>query len=113
MIFFSRLIGVVLILIGVYFLGNNIIFTTNVYPYWWRGIAADFSVLLLTGGIAGLFVLPRGGKFLGWILIILGIISVFLSSRAILSPTSLWHFFISVVSLIAGYQLFSTGDLNI
>jgi hypothetical protein len=109
----AKLIGIALMLAGVYFLGNNIVFTTNVYPYWWRGIAADISVLLLTGGIAGMFVLPKDAKFLGWSLILLGIIFVFLSSRAILGTTSLWQFFLSIVSFVGGYQLFTTGDINI
>jgi hypothetical protein len=111
--FLLRLLGIILIIYGIYYLGNNIIFTTNVYPYWWRGIAADFSVLCLTGGVAGLFMLPQGVKNLGWLTIMIGIIFVFMSSRAILNPTSLWSFFVSVVCLIAGVQLFSTGKLNI
>jgi hypothetical protein len=32
--------GLALILLGIYFLGSNIIFTTHAYP-WWRGVAAD------------------------------------------------------------------------
>ena len=46
--FIFQLLGMGLMLLGVYLLGRNIIFTTNVYPYWWRGIAADVSVLALT-----------------------------------------------------------------
>jgi len=33
--------------------GHNILFTTNVSPYWWRGIAADASVVFnRTSGVA-------------------------------------------------------------
>ena len=32
--------GLALMLLGIYFLGQNVIFTTHAYP-WWRGIAAD------------------------------------------------------------------------
>jgi hypothetical protein len=60
-----KLIGLALLLAGVDFLGQNIYFTTNVYPYWWRGIAADFSRLSLTREILMLFVLPRQDKALG------------------------------------------------
>ena len=102
-------LGIGLILLGIYILGNNIIFTTNTHPYWWRGIAADGSILFLTGGIVGLFFLPREINFLGWVGIIIGIILVFLSSRAILNPTSLWQFFISMVAMVEGYRLVSTG----
>jgi hypothetical protein len=100
-------------LTGMYFLGHNILFTTNASPYWWRGISADISVFALTGGIGALVTLPRSSKSIGWTLIIIGIISVFLSSRAILNPISLWQFFLSLLSFIAGYQLFATGKINV
>jgi hypothetical protein len=109
----SSLIGVGLILLGIYFLGKNIFFTTQVYPYWWRGIAADASILALTSGIVGLFALPRGSKSLGWVAIALGILLIFFSSRAVLSPTSLWHFLIALAAMVGGYQLLTTGRLNL
>ena len=107
LIFF--LLGIGLIILGIYFLGNNIIFTTNAYPYWWRGIAADGSILFLTGGVIGLFFLPKEINFLGWGGIIIGIILVFMSSRVILNPTSLWKLFISLVAIVEGYTLLSKG----
>ncbi|BAU65405.1 hypothetical protein STA3757_27900 [Stanieria sp. NIES-3757] len=36
-----------------------------------------------------------------------------LSSKAILQPTSLWQFVLSLASFVGGYQLFTTGRLNI
>jgi hypothetical protein len=111
--FLSFLLGFALIMLGVYFLGRNIIFTTNVYPYWWRGIAADASILSLSLGIISWFALPSDLKFFSWILVIIGILLVFLSSRAILNPTSLWQFFISFASMIGGYQLLTTGRIRI
>lgn len=109
-----RLIGIALMLVGIYFLGTNIIFTTNMSPYWWRGIAADASVLTLTAGVFSLFILRgRFYKQLGWVLVITGIVCVFVSSRAVLNPTSLWQFFASLVSFSIGYQIFTTGDIDI
>lgn len=108
----TRLIGLALLLLGVYFLGRNIYFTTNVYPYWWRGIAADFSVLSLTLGIIMFFVLPSEGKTVAWIVIGLGILFVFYSSRVVLKPTTMWQFFVSTASFVAGYQLFTKGRLE-
>ncbi|ACK70942.1 conserved hypothetical protein [Gloeothece citriformis PCC 7424] len=108
----TALIGLGLLLLGVYFLGRNIVFTTNVSPYWWRGIAADASILCITLGIASFFAFPREIKEWGWILIILGILLIFMSSRAILNPTSLWEFFLSMVSFLAGYQLLTRGRIN-
>ncbi|AGF53354.1 sll0442 [Synechocystis sp. PCC 6803] len=107
----ARLIGIVLIGTGIYFLGNNIIFTTNVYPYFWRGIAADGSILALIAGVMMLVFLPAREKSWGWIPIIIGVVLVFFSSRAILNPTSLWEFLLSFVSMAVGYKLASQGRL--
>ncbi len=79
-------------LLGVYFLGQNIYFTNNVYPYWWRGVAADTSILFLTAEVLMFFVLPRAIKSWAGIAIAIGIVAVFFSSKAILQPTSLWQF---------------------
>jgi hypothetical protein len=109
----ARLIGLGLLLLGIYFLGQNIYFANNVYPYWWRGVAAETSILFLTAGVLMFFILPRGNKSLAGIAIALGIIAVFLSSKAILQPTSLWQFVVSLASFVGGYQLFTRGRLDI
>lgn len=108
-----RLIGLALLLVGIYFLGQNIYFSTNLYPYWWRGIAADASILSLTIGVLLFFILPRSNKDLSFIAIAIGILLIFASSRAVLNPTSLWQFVLSLASFVGGYQLFTTGRLNI
>jgi hypothetical protein len=108
--FLIQLIGFALLLLGVYFLGKNIFFTTNVSPYFWRGIAADVSILLLTLGILMLVLLPIGSlKQFGWVFVAGGILCIFISSRAILNPTSLWEFFLAMCSMGYGYRLVSTG----
>jgi len=97
-------------LLGIYFPGKNIFFTTNVSPYWWRDIATDVSILLLFAGIALLVFMPLGWmKSLGWACVMGGIVCVFVSSRAILNPTSLWQFFVAMTSLMLGYRLSATG----
>jgi len=108
-----RLIGFALLLLGLYFLGKNIYFSTNPYPYWWRGIAADGSIILLTLGVVTFFVTPVRDKLVSGIIIALGILLIFASSQAILNPTSLWQFVLSLASFIGGYQLFTTGRMNI
>ncbi|MBD2259654.1 hypothetical protein [Pseudanabaena sp. FACHB-2040] len=102
--FFSYIFGLALILLGIYFLGKNIVFTTHAYP-WWRGIAADVSVLSLCIGVFALVFLPSAVKSLGWVAVAFGIICVFASSRAILSPTSLWQFFLSLTMMGIGYKM--------
>lgn len=109
----ARLLGLGLLFLGIYFLGKNIYFTNDVYPYWWRGVAADTSILFLTAGVIMFFILPRGMKNWAGIAIAIGIVAVFVSSKAILQPTSLWQFVLSLGSFAGGYQLFTTGRLNL
>ncbi|PZD72228.1 hypothetical protein C1752_03815 [Acaryochloris thomasi RCC1774] len=109
----GRFLGLVLVLLGLYVLGQNIYFTTNVSPYWWRGLAADSSVLCLTSGIISLFFFPKELKSLGWIAMGLGVLLVFVSSRAVLQPTSLWQFCLSTASFVGGYQLITKGKINL
>jgi hypothetical protein len=40
--------------------------------------------------------------------VITGILCVFLSSRAILNPTSLWQFFVALMAIGFGYKLLTT-----
>ena len=106
---FVKLIGSCLLLYSIYLLGHNIIFTTNVSPYWWRGIAADAAILFLSAGVLSLVFLPTEFKEIGWVSMAIGIVMIFMSSRAILNPTSLWEFFLAFMVMAVGYKLFSTG----
>lgn len=103
---FNYFLGLALILLGVYFLGKNIIFTTSAYP-WWRGVAANLSVISLCIGVFALVFLPPPMQPFGWVAVAFGIVCVFASSRAILNPTSLWQFFVSLMTMGFGYKLLS------
>lgn len=41
----SQLFGILLLLAGLYFLGQNIVFSTYYSPYFWRNLPAQGSVL--------------------------------------------------------------------
>lgn len=110
--FLGKLLGLLLVLVGIYFLGQNIIFTSHTAFYWWRNIPAAGSVLALVGGVITLLYGGRGMRELGWILIGLAILLVLVSGGVILRPTSLWILFLSFVSLISGFQLITTGRVN-
>jgi hypothetical protein len=103
--FFNQLLGLALILAGIYFLGQNIFFTTQFTRYWWSSIPAAGSVLSLIGGLVTLLFGGRGSREFGWILIGLGILLVFLSGGIVLRPTSLVTFLFSFAALIGGYKL--------
>lgn len=108
----SRLLGIALVLLGLYFLGQNIIFATQYSPYFWRDIPASASVLAIMGGIISLLFFPRQTGNLGWILLGAGAILVFLSGGVILKPTSLWNFVIAFSALAGGFQLITQGRIR-
>ncbi len=63
----SQLLGLLLLLTGMYFLGQNIMLSTYYSPYFWRSLPAQGSVLAIMGGVISLLVFPRQtGKF-GWV----------------------------------------------
>ena len=112
--FLGKIVGLGLILLGIYFLGRNIFFTTGGYSYsFWRGISADLSVFTLAGGVMSLLYLPSENKKLGWILIAISILLIFSGGVAILTPVSLWQLFISLIAMASGYQLITTGRITL
>ncbi len=108
----ARLLGILLLVVGIYFLGQNIIFTTHYSPYFWRDIPAAGSVLAIMGGVISLLFFRETVGNLGWILLIVGVVLVFLSGGIILKPTSLWNFFVAFVALAGGFQLITQGRLR-
>ncbi|HEY9783553.1 MAG TPA: hypothetical protein V6D09_25880 [Leptolyngbyaceae cyanobacterium] len=101
----SRLLGFILIIAGIYFLGQNIIFATTFFPYGYRSLPALGSVLSIIAGVITLVFFPRGTGNLGWFFLGIGIVLVFLSGGVILRPTSLWNFLVSFTALAVGYKL--------
>jgi hypothetical protein len=108
----SKIAGLALMIISVYFLGQNIIFTSNYYSSWWREAPAAASVIALLAGICSLTCWRQTTGSLGWILIAIGIILVFLSGGVVLQPTSLWTFCVAMLSFTSGYQLLTKGQIR-
>ncbi|MBW4582932.1 MAG: hypothetical protein KME42_25475 [Tildeniella nuda ZEHNDER 1965/U140] len=108
----SQLFGLLLLLAGIYFLGQNIIFSTYYSPYFWRNLPAVGSVLAIMGGVTSLLFFRRQTGSFGWALLILGIVFVFLSGGVVLKPTSLWSFMIAFAALISGFKLLTEGRLR-
>lgn len=100
-----RLIGLLLLLAGIYFLGQNIMFSTYYSPFFWRNLPAMGSVLSIMAGVISLFFFGRQTGNLGWGLLIFGVVLVFLSGGVFLKPTSLWNFLIAFAALMSGYRL--------
>jgi hypothetical protein len=109
----STILGLALIIVSIYFLGQNIIFTTHYYYSWWQKTAATGSVLALLAGIGSLTFWQREMGNFGWLLIAVGIILVFVNGGVILRPTSLWTFFVSMLAFASGYQLLTRGRIRL
>lgn len=107
-----KLIGLILLIAGIYFLGQNIVFTTGYSPYFWRDVPAAASVLSIMGGVISLLFFQRSVGNFGWVLLIFGIILVFLSGGVVLRPTSLWTFFVAFTALVGGFQLITQGSVR-
>jgi len=99
-------LGLVSIGLGLYVLWQNLFSTTNLEPYWWQGITADLSILLLTLGLIKLLLLPtKRLGYLGWVLVLAGLLCTWASGFALLTTTTLTEFFAALVALLVGYRL--------
>ncbi len=108
----STILGLALIVTSIYFLGQNIIFTSHYYSSWWREAPAAASVLALLAGICSLTCWRQTMGNWGWILIAIGIVLVFVSGGVVLQPTSLWTFCVSMLAFTSGYQLLTKGRIR-
>ncbi|QSJ14796.1 hypothetical protein JYQ62_23240 [Nostoc sp. UHCC 0702] len=107
-----KVIGLILLITGIYFLGQNIIFASGYYSYFYRSLPATGSVLAIMAGVFALVFFRRETGNLGWILLSIGIVLVFLSGGVILRPTSLWNFLIAFTGLAVGYKLLNQGRIR-
>lgn len=107
-----RVIGFLLLLTGIYFLGQNIIFASHIYPYYWRNLPAMGSVLATAIGVICLVFFRRETGNFGAILLGIGIVLVFISGGVLLKPTSLWNFFVGFAALAGGYKLLNEGRIR-
>lgn len=109
----GKILGLALIVLGIYLIGQNIIFSTRSVYGWWRDISAAFSVVSLCAGVLTLIYAPGSRKSAGWILIALGAVSVVFSGGVFLRPTSLWQFLLALMSMASGFQLVTTGRISL
>jgi hypothetical protein len=108
----STILGLSLIIVSIYFLGQNIMFTTHAYYSWWQKTSATVSVLALVAGISSLTFWRRELGSFGWIFVAIGIILVVMNGAVILRPTSLWTFFVAMLAFASGYQLLTSGRIR-
>jgi hypothetical protein len=109
----TKLTGIALMLLSFYFLGQNIMFTSSIGRYWWIDISAAGAVITLFLGVLSLVFGGRELKALGWLLLFIAALLIFVSAGVILKPTSLWDFFLAVASMVCGWSLFRFGRLGL
>ena len=107
-----KFIGLILLWTGIYYLGQNIIFASGYYSYFYQSLPATGSVFAIITGVFALVFFRRTTGNLGWILLGIGIVLVFLSGGVILRPTSLWNFLVAFTALAVGYKLLNEGRIN-
>ena len=101
-------------LLGVYLLGQNIIFATTYLSVWWRDASAVFAVVALVAGVlTSVYATDRQVKRAGWAIVAMGIIAVFMTGGIFLRPTSLIQFLAGICALASGYQLFTSGRVSL
>ncbi|MBE9031597.1 hypothetical protein IQ266_17835 [filamentous cyanobacterium LEGE 11480] len=103
----GKLLGFGLMLLGIYWLGQNIVFTTR-YSYWWQMPMAGGAVLLLLGGLWVLFEAQDSDRNFAWILIGGAIALTFASGGVMIRPTSLWNFLLGFSAMFGGFKLLKT-----
>ncbi|MDZ8023563.1 MAG: hypothetical protein RMY36_000960 [Nostoc sp. SerVER01] len=108
---FIKLIGLILLFTGLYFFTQNIIFVSSYYSFS-RSLPATASVLAMMAGAFTLVFFHTEASKLGWILLGIGIILVFLSGGVIFRSTSLWNLLVAFTALTVGYKLFNQGRIN-
>jgi hypothetical protein len=101
----GKLLGFALIILGIYWLGKDIILTTQATSYWWQTIPAAGSVVLMLGGLWTLFNASGDDRNFGWMLIGVAIALIFMSGGVMIRPVSLWAFLVGFSALLGGFKL--------
>lgn len=105
-----RILGLLCILAGFYFIGQNIIFTTSRSPSFWMDVAANGAALVTLLGILTIIFGGSDTRSLGYGLLGVGALLIFLSGRVFLRPTSLFHFTAGFLAMAAGWYMFSSNQ---
>ena len=107
----TKLLGFGLIIIGIYWLSQGILFTNRSAYYWWQTIPATGAVILLLAGLWVVFNGKSSDRNWAWILIGGAIALIFMSGGIVIRPTSLWDFLIGFSALFGGSKLITARSL--
>jgi len=105
---FTKLLGIFLVVGGIYFLAQNIVF----YPYYYNNIWTTASVLSIICGTISLLFFHRETGNLSWILLGMGIVVFIFNGGVLFRPISLWNLLVSLAALATGYKLLTEGKVR-
>lgn len=103
-----RLLGVLLFMLGIYLFVRDISIVNecqSLFCYEWQNLAASGSVIACMGGVLSVFVFQRRTTTLGWLLLSLGVLLVYLSGGMLLKPIGMLTFIASFTAMAYGHQL--------
>ncbi|WP_427160714.1 hypothetical protein ACQFX9_03435 [Aliinostoc sp. HNIBRCY26] len=106
-----KAVGLILLLTGIYFLAQNVIFFSGYYSFSQR-LPTTASVLSMMAGALSLIFFRRETGNLGWVLLAVGFVLVFLSGGIFFKSISLWNLFLAFAAMAGGWKLFSGGRID-
>lgn len=103
-----RLLGLFLFLLGIYLFVQDISLVGRCHSYscyQWHNLAATGSVIACMSGIVSVFLFKQKTGNLGWLLLALGVLLVYLSGGIILKLSGMLTFIASFTAMAYGQQL--------
>jgi hypothetical protein len=108
-----RFIGLGLFFFGFWFLGQNIIFSSQISFFTFRGIAAGGSIILLIAGISTYLFGSGSSRNAGLVMLLLAVVLIFMSGIVIITPTSLAEVGVGIAAMIFGGRMITSGRYDI
>jgi hypothetical protein len=108
-----RLAGLGLFFFGFWFLGQNIIFSSQISLFTFRGLAAGGSLVLLIGGISTFLFGSPQSRNAGFIMLLLSVVLIFMGGIITITPTSLAEVFIGIAAMIFGGRMITSGRYDL
>ena len=93
-----RLLGILLFMLGIYLFVRDISLVGQCQSYFcseWQNLTASGSAIACMGGVLSVFVFQQRTTTLGWLLLGLGVLLVYLSGGMLLKPIAIHRFFCS------------------
>lgn len=106
-----RFVGLILIFVGLYVLGENIIFVSPARMFNLSNPTAIAVLVFAVGGVIALIMFRRQTGPWGWVAIGVAIAIALASGQILIRPLSLWMLVLGLVPAIAGFQLMLKGRL--